>query len=449
MHRPQSLGVWLMPVGVAVVCAVIYLSTAAYGPVSGDVLGSNLLSWQLATTGSSTYVDGTYPPLDAHPLRDAWIADSSDGREVIGRLPGAVIAAIPAYWAFGGSDFSTVPGGATAALLSAISVLLFALTVRDRLRAREAALASLIFGLSTPVWSVAADGMWTHTITVLGLCGMAWAANSNRWWLVGLFGGVAIWGRLHVAVIVAVVGVLVGATRRDPWIVVKVGLSSGTLLALQCVWTEFVYGSWNPTSAYGIALGDDPFTTEGLGIVNQLGFWVSPDRGLLVWSPILLLLLPPLVRKWRQLPDWSTALVWGGLLYLVVQGMRSGFAGGDSFYGYRLTLELVACAAPALAFSAHAMGSWARNIFGPVLVFQTLVISVGAIDGRVASPAQAAWTRHTLLSALANYPVLLVGFLFTSAAIGVLLQRIWANPQLRSTRVAGEGHRVDQVAEHR
>ena len=428
---PRTRRGWVVPLVVGILCSLIYLLTAAYSDVSGDVRGSNVLSWQVATTGSSTYTEDTYPPMEDHPLRDSWIAEKPDGSEVIGRLPGAVIAAIPAYFLLGGNEFSLGPGSATAAVLTAISVFLFATTLRGRLRRREVALSSLTFGLATPVWSVAADGLWTHTITVLGICGMAWAANKERWWLVGLFGGIAIWGRLHVAIIVALFGLLVGIRRRDVGIVLRVGLGSGIHLALQSAWTKCVYGSWNPASAYGLSVGDNPFNTDGIGLVNQLGFWVSPDRGLLVWSPIIILLVPAMGRNWGRLPDWSRALVWGGLIYTLLQGMRGSFGGGDAFYGYRLTLELLTCAAPALALSAHRMGRYARMAFGPVLVFQALVISVGAIMEKVASSAEKVWTTHTLLSALAQQPVALIGFLVGCLGIGFVAQRIWNDPRLK------------------
>lgn len=420
---------WKMPLIVGAVSALIYLLTATYGVVSNDVTATNVLSWQLATTGTSVFTEETFAPLDEHPLRATWITASSDGHEVIARLPGGVVAAIPAYWMLGGDTFSVVPGSISAAVITALSVVLFALTLQHRLPRREAALASLIFGLSTPVWSVAADAMWPHTITVLGICGMAWAASRDRWWLVGLLGGVAIWGRLHVAVIVALVGILVGIRRREVGLIVRVGLGSGALLALQSVWTRSIYGSWTPTATYGLAVGDNPFNSSDNPLVNQLGFWVSPDRGLLVWTPVIVLLLPALVRSWPTLPDWSRALVWGGLTYTTIQGLRNPFDGGDTFYGYRLTLELLACAAPALALASTSMGRHARRAFGPVLAFQTVVISFGAISARRASGGvDDIWTSHTLLSEM--NPPLLLGFLAACFALGLLGQRLWSNPAL-------------------
>ncbi len=118
-----------------------------------------------------------------------------------------------------------------------------------------------------------------------------------------------------------------------------------------------MYGTWDPTAAYDAGAFADYAAAHPISLVNQLGFWVAPDRGIFVWTPATLLLLPALVRSWRRLPDWSTSLVWGGLAYTVMQGVLNRFWGGDVFYGYRLGLEMLACAAPALALSAGAHGS--------------------------------------------------------------------------------------------
>jgi hypothetical protein len=409
---------------------VVYALTAGFGSTSGDVTAANVLSWQIASVGDTTFRPDTYPPLDRQEFRNVWVIQDAAGNEVIGRSPGAVIAAVPAFAALGGDSFSRAPGALTAALLTALATALLASCLLKYMPPRAAVLASLVFGLTTPVWSVAADGMWPHTVTVLGICGSAWAASRERWWLVGLLGGVAIWGRLHVVIIVAILGLMVGWRRRDVGIVGRVASTSCAMLASQLMWTKWLYGSWSPMAPYAVSLEENAFNTDGVGLLNQLGFWIAPDRGILVWTPVIVLMLPALVRHWRDLPDWSRALVWGGLAYTVVQGMRNPFGGGDGFYGYRLTLELLACAAPALALSAVRMGRYSRAAYGPVLVFQALVLGVGAIESRVVHSGDDVWTTHTLLSALATMPFVLVAFLGVCVAIGYLGQRIWSSPAI-------------------
>lgn len=437
----QSVGKMATAVGVA--CATVYLLTASYSDVSGDVTATNVLSWQLATLGDPGFGPHTYPPLDEHPGRAIWVIATADGGESIGRSPGAVLAALPAYWAIGG-PFSLLPGAITAAILTALSAVLLAVALARRMALRDAALATFVFALGTPVWSVAADGMWPHTITVLGTCGMAWAAGRERWFLAGILGGVVLWGRLHAALIVAVFGVLVGLRRRDLALTARVAAGSGLLLAVQCVWTRWIYGSFNPLSSYDTGPFEDYVGTHGIDVVNHLGFWVSPDRGLLVWSPILLVLIPSLVREWRHLPDWSRALLLGGLAYTLMQGFLNRFSGGDSFYGYRLTLELLACATPALAFASPGMGWVARRLAATVLALQTFVISAGAVNGRLGSPAEDVWRTHTFFAEFVGRPLLLLVFLTICVLAGILGQRIWSNPRVSPLDAQSASRRMSQ-----
>lgn len=439
--RQRGARSWIGPWVVGLVTGVVYVLTAEYATASGDVVAADVLAWQLGTQGSSTFTADTYPQLDEHPAREGWIIEAADGTEVVGRSPGAVAPAVPAYWLFGGDHFSLAPGAVTAALLTALAMVLMALALRRLLPQREALLATFVVALGTPVWCVAADGSWPHTVTVLGLSGMAWAASRERWWLVGAFGGVLLWGRLHAAVIVVLVGLLVGWRRRDPRLTAQVAIPSAAFLALEALWTRQIYGSWNPMSSYETGKFEAYADRNRLDLVNHLGFWVAPDRGLLVWTPVVLLLLPALMRSWRTLPDWSRALVLGGLAYSAVQGVLDRFGGGDAFYAYRLMIEMLVCLVPALALSAPRAGRWARALFAPVLALQVFVISAGAIDSDLGAGDQDAWRWNSFFSVLAQHPVLLALFLAACVVTGVLGRRIWSDPGLsrRTSELTGAG----------
>lgn len=418
---------WALPLAVFAVTFVVYALSAAYSSVSGDVLSTHLASWQFAR--GTPYLDQiVFPPLEEHPGRDIWVVTLDNGRELVGRSPGAVALAVPAYALLGTGDFSLAPGALTAAALTATSIALFAAAVQRFRPRREAALAALALGLTTPMWSVAANGMWPHTVTTLGLCGMAWAAtlpDRRRWWLVGLFGGVVLWGRLHAALIVAVLGLYVAWRERSWRPVWQVGGPSAALLVAQTAWTRWFYGSWNPVSAYNT----DPFSDfagdHRLDVVNQLGAWVSPDRGLLVWTPLVLVLAAALVRSWSSLPAWSRGLVYGGLAYSLLQGVLNRFSGGDSFYGYRLMLEFLCCLAPALALSASSMGPLARRIFAPVLALQAIAISAGAVNGELGLLHEDAWRANSFVAALGGQVWLALAVVAIAAAMGTLGRRIW------------------------
>ena len=386
------------PAAVFFMSCSVYLLTFAHFAISPDVYGSNWTAWRLATTGSpyidGAKLDGVSQALRGHML----IIQTPEGHTVFGRFPGVVAASLPAYFASGSNSFSEVPGDLTAAILTAVTVTLMFAALRPRLRTWQAALAAGVFGFATPVWSVAANQMWPHTITLLGIAGMAWASSTGRWWWVGVFGGLTLWGRLHASVIVAVLGLGVALRRRDPWIAVRVATMSGLFLVALSCWIRWMYGTWNPLGPYPSTAVGQNADRYRFDIVNQLGMWVAPDRGILVWTPVILLLLPALARSWPALPDWSRSLVYGGLVYTVLGCALNTFTGGSDFYGYRYGLEMLACAVPALAMSAPAMGRSARLLMWPLLGVQFLAIALGSVNDGNGLADWFSWKKNAFIS---------------------------------------------------
>ena len=204
-----------------------------------------------------------------------------------------------------------------------------------------------------------------------------------------------------------------------------------------CAWCRWMYGTWDPTSAYDFGVLVDYADRKGVDIVNFLGFWVSPDRGMLVWTPLLLVLVPAVVRAWRTLPAWSTSLLLGGVGYTLVQAALNRFSGGDYFYGYRLTLELLACSAPVLALSAHRAGRWARPLLGPVIGLQFCAMLIGSITKRFWVHTDAMWTDNAFWMAVRDFPFLIVPLAVVCMAAGAVLQGRLFPPQRESVPPAG------------
>jgi alpha-1,2-mannosyltransferase len=261
--------------------------------------------------------------------------------------------------------------------------------------------------------------MWAHPVSVLGIAGMTWGCVKERWWLVGLFGGIAIWGRLHTAIIVLILGISLAWTRRSPRIALLIGSISGFLLALALVWSHWMYGTWSPAGGYAVGAIAERSVGTGVAkgsldlLVNHLGLWMAPDRGIFVWTPALLLLLPAMIRSWRTQPDWSRVLLVGGVVYTLIQGQLNFFSGGSGFFGYRLTLELLMCAAPAYALSLGSMGVWARRLLGPVIGLQLGAFVLGALGQGGINNEEHLWTQNAYVYALVHYPALLVWMLLT------------------------------------
>lgn len=421
-------GRFRVPLALFAFIALVYVATISPNP-SPDVFTADFAALHLARTGDPVPHIPDFPLLDDNIIRDTWIVETADGRDAVGRAPGVIAAVVPAYWLAQPDTISAVPGGITAALLAAGTVTLLFLTLRDRIGPRHALLAALLFGLATPIWSVAADGVWPHTLTTFAVIGTAWAADRGRWWLVGLLGGVMLWGRLHAALICAVLGVGLAWSRRRPGIALRIAATSLAMLALASVWTRWMYGRWDPTSGYRVEDFAGNAAGNAVDVVNFLGFWISPDRGLLVWTPLLVVLGPALVRSWPGLPDWSRWLLIGGAGYLLVQCLLVRFSGGDQFYGYRTSLELLAAATPALALSAERMGPRARRLFAPVAVLQLVMITPGSVLDGFYVPSSDVWFRNAFASGLVDRPLAIA-----TCAGGALVAAALFTALLRSSR---------------
>lgn len=394
----RALSRWT-PLLVFEVCVFIYLLTIDHRQIHTDAYAASLEAWRIAVGQHVPWLNGVHLIEMARFVGIAhttqWVATNPHGWLVAYRSPGAVAAAIPAYWLRGGvssaASFGTGPGDVTAAVLTAAAMGFLFAAVRRYAETKAALVGTAVVAFATPMWSVSANWMFTHPVTVLGITGMAWAASAERWWLVGLFGGVGLWGRLHVALIVAVLGLGLAIWRRDWRIAAKVGTTSGIMLGLASLWSHWLYVSWFPSGGYtsslaAVATGNlgDANPTAGHGVLaklgNHVGLWVAPDRGILVWTPLILVLLPALFRSWRQLPDWSRLLLLGGLAYALVQGQLDSFTGGDGFWGYRLMLEPLACAAPALVFAVPRAGRFACAAIPWLAGLMFAAIGFGAID---------------------------------------------------------------------
>lgn len=420
--RAPRRRVWGTPVALGVVAFVVYAITSWNHPVSFDVYSANLASWRIATSGVPWFDGMALPGLDESPIRFVWVLEGPNGHTLIGRSPGVIAAGLPAYGLLGQGDFGSLPGALTASAMTAATLVLLYVTLRRMLGRARSLVAVAIFGFATPVWSVAANGIWPHTVTVFGIAGMVWATDSRRWWLVGLFGGITLWGRLHAAVIVAIVGLFLSWRRRDPAIALQVGAVSGAFLGLVCAWCRWMYGSWNPTASYDTSAFVGYAEDHKLGVVNQLGMWVSPDRGILLWTPLILLILPSLRRSWSRQPDWTKVFLGAGVFYTLLQASLNRFSGGDQYYGYRLTLELLVCALPALVVASQWMGAAALRLVYPVVAIQLVAIGIGAVhDNALVIDSRDAWTGNGFLLAFQTAPVVVGAIVAVALSSAVLL----------------------------
>lgn len=337
-----------------------------------------------------------------------FVRPGPDGHEVVDRLPLTMIPAVPAYLvhrAFGGGRATSVldlaywPAGITAGLLMTGAAAAMAALLADLGRHRARVSAGL-FALGTGAWSVAADGMWSHTTAVPALVVGMVGLQRDRPWVAGLGFGLAVASRPHLAV-VAAAGGLAWAWQRwrlEPATGERLRILSGlAVVGVLSLLGVAVLMLWNAVTSpdgsaqvlsgvygnRGDALGavGDAAVRDHLGNIALL--LVSPIRGLLPYTPIALFVVPGLRSAWGQSSPWLRAAAVGGVAYIVLQGLVNAYTGGDAFFGNRLALEALAVWWPLLAVAGWV--EWDRRPArrGPLVVAAGLSVCMHALGATV------------------------------------------------------------------
>ena len=179
---------------------------------------------------------------------------------------------------------------------------------------RVAMFAAVTYGLATPVWSTASLAMWTHTPAVLGFAVALWALTAGRTGLAGVAAAAACFARPATAPALAFLGLfLLHRMWRDGWRATGTGsradvmwfAAGGALAGLSGI----LYNYW----LFENFVGGAPFRTEiwlrefgtrdmfaGSLPAGFAGLTVSPSRGVLIYSPIVLVACYGALSAWKS-----------------------------------------------------------------------------------------------------------------------------------------------------
>jgi hypothetical protein len=383
--------------------SVVYLATAQHHPpIHIDPLTNVLTAWKLGTHGT-VYLD-EYAAIEGPEFLGKlnWLVRGK-GRAVSKYPVGAALLAAPIY-RFSPDRLPTeliynnegnvrpvslmMPSLTVAAIVAsattAAAVGALVLVVRSLTSTMVASSFGLVMGLGTGLWSVAADALWQHGPAVMWLMFGLLAMSKERDVWAGAAFAMAILTRPQTAVIAALAGIGAAWGRRSVSTLAKLGLTSSLGLAAYPVFNLFVFGTALPEVAGGYFV--EGVSRSGLGsTVANIGLaLVDADRGLLVWSPFLVVLLFGVRAGWRAAPTWVRGAALGGVLYLVLQMRGNLWHGGGAFFAYRYPIEMMAAAAPLLALAwvewtrrrtlglwllaAMSLGSVAIHGLGPALL---------------------------------------------------------------------------------
>lgn len=429
--------VWFDAFLVGVVAFAVFAATAQYhDPLNNDTRAAAIAAWQLAHHGNAT--------LDAFHDHYAWIFPSH-GRYVTDRFPGVIFWATPFYALLGGSGYPSIyPGALAAGLASAIATAsVFVLATRLVSR-RTAIVAALIFAFATGTWTVSADQLWTHGPAQATVLLALLLAQRRQWLLAGIPAGLAILIRPHLGVIAVVLG-LAGVLhfRRARPLLIAIGSAVGVIVLL--LYNHALWDRWSVFGGYRNTASASAHSLSSF-LIGIPGVLVSPERGLLVMTPALLLLLPALRRAWRVADWWVRGSAIAGLVYAATQLWLSRFSGGDGFYSYRTMLESVALWSPLLV---SCWQEWTAKTLRRRVAFSALAaLSVGlhafgAVVNWVPSGMRSPWKTYLPIDLARHIGTTRSAVWLTVVTVAIVATVVWT---LRHNAERDRAQPVDETA---
>lgn len=185
-------------------------------------------------------------------------------------------------------------------VVALVTMLVFVMARWRGLGAGAAAAVALVFAFCTPAWSTASRGLWQHgpsMLTLASAMAMLLLARRNDAWaaVAGLPLGFGILVRPTnaIALVVLAAYVLVRHPRRLP----AMALASGAVIAAFVAWNRHDFGAALPAYYLPGAQPRAPWSEVPRALAGHL---VSPNRGLLVFSPVVLLAAAGFVAQLRR-----------------------------------------------------------------------------------------------------------------------------------------------------
>jgi len=403
------------------VCLAIYLANGRTVPFAkgGDTIPTRLLPFSMIAFGTLT-LDPFRQDL-ATPGGYRWYVQERRGHLVSFYPLGPALLALPVYvpaWlglaATGRGGHEALFGASeelekvAACMLAALAVALSYLTARRRLPAAAAAWAALGLGLGTSLWATASQMLWQHGPVALSLAAgifflTAPGETRRSAALAGFALALAALSRPVAGVfwLAGLASLLAGSGPWPPrWQRAAAFVAAGApLLAAAAVYNLFYYGSL--LGGYSLALGS--FRPAGFA-VRAAGLLASPNRGLLIFTPIAVVGIAGIARALRRprRDPLLSALGLAALVYFLAIASYRDWTAGYSF-GPRYLVDVL----PVLFLGALGeltrLSRAGRTVLGLALAWSFLAQVNGAFcypashwnDRMSGHTEQAAWDwRH-------------------------------------------------------
>lgn len=280
---------------------------------------------------------------------------------------------------------------ALAGLCAAGILMLLYRTARLFLDRRSSYLLALLCWLGSSYASMLATALWSHDFAVffaslaIYLALRKMPANDT---LVSVAIGVSLFLAYFCRPTLALLApfLLLYLLHRQPRAALKAGAALALSLLLFCAWSFHELAQWLPDYYLPSRLKND---SPGTALYGNL---LSPARGLLVYSPFLLLpllLLPAMAiraRRYRLL--LLIALAWPITHWIVISRFPHWWAGWS--YGPRLMVDVLPGLFAGMFASLALAREWRRWLYVPFLVLGVFAIFVNTWQG-LYNPYTARW----------------------------------------------------------
>lgn len=188
---------------------------------------------------------------------------------------------------------------------------------------RIALLAALAYGLGTSIWSTASLAMWTHTPAVLGYAIAIWGLIAGAPAVAGAAAAAAVIARpatAPAAVLLALYMAHRAVRRHEPSDsraafrdLARFAAMAGVVGVIGVLYNYWLFGN---------VVGGAPFRTDfwmqelgsagmfsGSLPAGMAGLGFSPSRGILIFSPVILVAIAGAISTWRTAPSSDAVLL--------------------------------------------------------------------------------------------------------------------------------------------
>lgn len=381
---------------VALPLFIMFFATADRSiPYHIDPFTNVITAATIGNTGSPILED--YAEL-SEPGRYAvfgWVVDSPRG-PVSQYPPGTALLAAPLYamsddpgtridtYAYNDPEAEPIqltipplwPAAVVGSLTASLAVAFTVLSVRRATGATRWAVGSgVVLAAGTGLWLNGAYQLWQHGPASMWIAASLWAASRATWWSSGLFAGLSVLTRPPVAIISAGIGIMSSVRERcwKPVLRHGAGALAGTVALL--AYNYWLFDTLTISGGYGANFTENLAGADLVWYMRNLaGGFLSLDRGLLVWSPIIAISAVGIPFIWKRSPGWATGGLIGAAVLLLIQFRLNRYSGGDGFFSYRYPLEAIVAATPILVLASKHI--WERTQLR-LLIPVSAVASIG------------------------------------------------------------------------